>query len=50
VVEGRLPEALGSVCKVRTQEPENFDEEVKFLVSAWYLMSSSSNRLQAERT
>ena len=23
------------VCKVRTQEAENFDEEVKSLVSAW---------------
>ena len=23
------------VCKLWTQEPENFDEEVKFLVSAW---------------
>jgi hypothetical protein len=22
-------------CKVRTQDPENFDEEVKSLVSAW---------------
>ena len=26
-----------SVCKVRTQEAENFDEEVKSLVSAWRL-------------
>ncbi len=25
----------GSVCKVKTQEAENFDEEVKSLVSAW---------------
>ena len=25
---------LGSVCKVRTQDPENFDEEVKSLVTA----------------
>ena len=24
-----------SVCKVRTQDPENFDEEVKSLVTAW---------------
>jgi len=24
-----------SVCKVRTQNPESFDEEVKSLVSAW---------------
>ena len=23
------------VCKVRTQDPENLDEEVKSLVSAW---------------
>jgi len=27
---------LGSVCKVRTQDPENFDEEVKSLVTAWH--------------
>ena len=25
------------VCKVRTQQAENFDEEVKSLVSAWFL-------------
>jgi len=25
----------GIVCKVRTQDPENFDEEVKSLVTAW---------------
>ena len=24
-----------SVCKVRTQDPENFDEEVKSLLTAW---------------
>merc|ERR1712026_207326 len=24
-----------SVCEVRTQDPENFDEEVKSLVTAW---------------
>ena len=27
----------GSVCKVRTQDTDNFDEEVKSLVSAWRL-------------
>ena len=27
--------SLGSGCNVRTQDPENFDEEVKSLVSAW---------------
>ena len=27
--------SLGSVCKVRTQDPENFDEEVKSLLTAW---------------
>ena len=26
----------GCVCKVWTQDPENFDEEVKSLVSAWF--------------
>ena len=28
-------DSLGSVCKVRTQDPENLDEEVKSLVTAW---------------
>ena len=27
------------VCKLWTQEPENFDEEVKSLGTAWCLMS-----------
>ena len=37
-----LPDALrkGSVWKVRTQDPENFDEEVQSLVSAWRTSSS----------
>jgi len=26
---------IRSVCKVRTQDPENFDEEVKSLLTAW---------------
>ena len=30
--------AARSVCKVRTQEAENFDEEVKSLVSAWLFL------------
>ena len=34
------------VCKVRTQQAENFDEEVKSLVSAWFLLSTSSSRFQ----
>ena len=29
------------VCKVRTQQAENFDEEVKSLVSAWFPLSQS---------
>jgi hypothetical protein len=37
--EANLPVAVFGLSlsdwKVRTQEPENFDEEVKFLVSAW---------------
>jgi hypothetical protein len=33
---------LGSVCKVRTQDPENFDEEVKSLVTAWRFSDSCS--------
>jgi len=39
---GRKEERDGSVCKVRTQEAENFDEEVKSLVSAWRSLTSSS--------
>jgi hypothetical protein len=31
----------GSVWKVRTQDPENFDEEVMSLVTAWCLVLSS---------
>ena len=29
----------GSVCKVNTQDPENFDEELKSLVTAWQTLS-----------
>ena len=29
-----------SVWKVKTQDPENFDEEVKSLVTAWWLMKN----------
>jgi len=35
IVEGS-PE---SGCNVRTQDPENFDEEVKSLVTAWRIYS-----------
>ena len=40
-VRVQVPEKL--VCKVRTQESANLDEEVKLLVSAWWnnLYSSS---------
>ena len=31
----------GSGCNVRTQDPENFDEEVKSLVTAWRSVSFS---------
>ena len=31
---------VGSVCKVETQDPENFDEEVKSLVTAWLISKS----------
>ena len=31
-----------NVCEVWTQDPENFDEEVKSLVTAWYLDYVSS--------
>ena len=30
-----LKPILGSVWKVKTQDPENFDEEVKSLVTLW---------------
>jgi len=33
------------VCKVRTQDPENLDEEVKSLVSAWRFSVSSLSSL-----
>ena len=32
-------ERKGNVCKVRTQDPENYVEEVKSLVSAWRIAS-----------
>ena len=32
-----LPVDLGCVCKVRTQDPENFHEEVKSLATAWWI-------------
>ena len=31
--------SLRVVCKVRTQQAENFDEEVKSLVSAWHVLN-----------
>ena len=31
-------ETKRSVCKVRTQDPENFDEEVKSLLTAWRIL------------
>ena len=37
IVEGS-PE---SGCNVRTQDPENFDEEVKSLVTAWRIQKTS---------
>ena len=33
---GRQDKEKEIVCKVRTQQAENFDEEVKSLVSAWF--------------
>ena len=36
---------FGIVCKVRTQQAENFDEEVKSLVSAW---CSNPNEIKAK--
>ena len=42
IVEGS-PE---SGCNVRTQDPENFDEEVKSLVTAWQSSLHMARRLQ----
>ena len=38
---------LGSVCKVRTQDSENVDEEVKSLVTVIQIFSCSRYRFQA---
>ena len=38
----------GCVCKLRTQDPENFDEEVKSLVSAWRSSSLGSLALDGQ--
>ena len=35
------------VCKVRTQQAENFDEEVKSLVSAWLSLSLHHSSLSS---
>ena len=35
-----------SVCEVRTQDPENFDEEVLALISAWCSLPKVANLLQ----
>ena len=34
------PSSSRSVCKVNTQDPENFDEELKSLVTAWLTFPS----------
>jgi hypothetical protein len=39
----------GSVCKVRTQDPENLDEEVKSLVTAWRIEEPSEINLLLAR-
>ena len=39
VTFGSFP--VGSGCNVRTQDPENFDEEVKSLVTAWRIQKTS---------
>ena len=33
----------GSVCKVNTQDPENFDEELKSLVTAWLTLGKAAS-------
>jgi len=33
------------VCKVRTQDPENFHEEVKSLATAWWIMILNSKEI-----
>ena len=44
----RRHKSQGSVCKVRTKDPENYDEEVKSLVTAWRLSRLVSSIGQAE--
>lgn len=34
---GKVRHEIGSVCKVGTQDPENLDEEVKPLVTVWWV-------------
>lgn len=38
---GRRRAAQGSVCKVGTQDPENLDEELKPLVTVWFVPLTS---------
>ena len=38
----------GIVCKVRTQDPENFDEEVKSLLTACWIPPVLSLNVEAE--
>jgi len=40
---------VGSVCKVRTQDPENFDEEVKSLVTAWKTSSDMGSGTRSRK-
>ena len=35
LLKNKIEEEERRVCKVRTQDPEDLDEEVKSLVSAW---------------
>ena len=36
-VNANEPCGVGSVCKVGTQDPENLDEELKPLVTVWWV-------------
>ena len=39
------PSSSRSVCKVNTQDPENFDEELKSLVTAWLTFPSLARQV-----
>jgi len=45
-VINQQPSSSRSVCKVNTQDPENFDEELKSLVTAWSMIAVAVTSLR----